>query len=176
MALFKDAANRTWIVAVTVADIRRVKKLLDVNLYRLMDEGFKGLGELLDDPLRLVDVLFVLVSDQAAAQKVSDEDFGRALAGEAYGAARQALQDAFVDFFPEPQKGAIKAYMEAARVYEETVREESEKDMAGLNDRMKALAIKTVAEARRKAQPKESSSNVPASLVSILDPSHSASS
>ncbi len=81
-----------------------------------------------------------------------------------------------MDFFPEPQKGAIKAYMEAARVYEQTVREESEKDLAGLNDRMRALARSTVAEARKKAPPKDSSSNVPASWESIPDPSLFASS
>jgi hypothetical protein len=176
MALFKDAANRTWIVTISAFDIARVKKLLDINLYRLMDNGFKGLSELLDDPIMLPNVIFVLVSDQAAVQKVSDEDLGRALFGQSYVDAAQAFQDALVDFFQGPQKGAIQTVLRASKVYQQTVQKESEKDLAGLEERMRDQAIKAVAEARAKAQQNGSSTNAPESSVSTPAPSPSVSS
>ena len=101
MHTFTDNAGRVWTIAVNVATIKRVQGLLKVNLYKLLDDNFKGLGELLGDIIQLVDVLYCLCKEEAEARKVSDEDFGRALAGDAITLATDAFLEELIDFFPE---------------------------------------------------------------------------
>jgi hypothetical protein len=101
MHTFTDNAGRVWTIAISVAAIKRVRGLLNVDLYKLVDDGFKSLGELLGDPVRLVDVLYVLCQDEANARNVSDEDFGRALGGDALHQAMDAFVEELIDFFPE---------------------------------------------------------------------------
>jgi hypothetical protein len=103
MHTFTDNAGRVWTIAISVAAIKRVRGLLNVDLYKLVDDGFKSLGELLGDPVRLVDVLYVLCQDEANARNVSDEDFGRALGGDALHQAMDAFVEELIDFFPDPK-------------------------------------------------------------------------
>lgn len=104
MATFRDTSGRAWVVGVTVGAIKRVRAELQVDLYKLADDGFKGLAELLGDPCRLVDVVYVLCKDQADAHKVSDEAFGGALGGDALGALADAFVEALIDFFPDARR------------------------------------------------------------------------
>jgi hypothetical protein len=46
---FNDNAGRTWTIAINVAAIKRVRGLLNVNLYKLVDDGFKPLGALVGE-------------------------------------------------------------------------------------------------------------------------------
>lgn len=101
MTTFRDNAGRAWDVVVHVLAVKRVRAALGVDLYRLVDDGLKGLGELLADPVLLVDVLYVLCREAAEAAGVSDEDFGRSLAGDALERAAQAFLEALTDFFPD---------------------------------------------------------------------------
>jgi hypothetical protein len=89
-----------------VTTIRRVRAALDVDLYQLVDDGMQALGRLVADPVRLADVLYVLCKDDADAKNISDEDFGRALAGDAITAAAEALVEELVDFFPDERSRA----------------------------------------------------------------------
>ena len=70
-------------------------------LYQVVDDGLQALGKLVSDPVRLADVLYCLVKDEADARQVSDEDFGRALAGDAITAAAEAFVEELIDFFPD---------------------------------------------------------------------------
>jgi hypothetical protein len=101
MRTFTDNAGRTWTIAINVAAIKRVRGLLGVDLYKLVDDGFKPLGALVGDPVKLADVLYCLCKDEADTKKVSDEDFGRALAGDAITLATDAFLEELIDFFPE---------------------------------------------------------------------------
>jgi hypothetical protein len=101
MHTFTDNAGRTWTVAINVAAAKRVRGLVNIDLYKLVDDGFKPLGELLADPVRLVDVLYCLCKDEADARNVSDEDFGRALYGDAITMAAEAFVEELIDFFPD---------------------------------------------------------------------------
>jgi len=103
MHTFTDNAGRVWTIAVNVATIKRVQGLLKVNLYKLLDDNFKGLGELLGDIIQLVDVLYCLCKEEAEARKVSDEDFGRAMFGDAIHQATEAFLEELIDFFPDPK-------------------------------------------------------------------------
>jgi hypothetical protein len=116
MHTFADNVGRTWYVAVNVTTIRRVRAALDVDLYQLVDEGMQALGRLVADPVRLADVLYVLCKDDADAKNISDEDFGRALAGDAITSAAEALVEELVDFFPdERSRAALRRVIAAGR-------------------------------------------------------------
>jgi hypothetical protein len=86
-----------------VATIKRVQGLLQINLYKLLDDNFKGLGELLGDPVQLVDVIYCLCKEEADARNVSDEDFGRAMYGDVIFHATEAFLEELIDFFPDPK-------------------------------------------------------------------------
>ena len=51
-----------------------------------------------------MDVLYVACKDQADAAGVTDEQFGRAMGGDAIEAATAALLDDLVDFFPSQRR------------------------------------------------------------------------
>ena len=102
MHTFTDNAGRTWTVAINVAAVKRVRGLVNIDLYKLVDDGFKPLGELVADPVQLADVLYCLCKDEADARNVSDEDFGRALYGDAITLAAEAFVEELIDFSPTP--------------------------------------------------------------------------
>jgi hypothetical protein len=61
-----------------------------------------------DDPCLLCDILFCLVKPEADAKGITDEDFGRALAGDALGAATDALLGEIADFFPKGRREILQ--------------------------------------------------------------------
>ena len=101
MKTFKDNAGRTWTVSVDVDAIRRVRTALKVNLTST-DFG-AVLEQILSDPVLLCDVLYVICKPEADRQKVSDEDFGRAMAGDAIEHATGALLEELANFTPNPR-------------------------------------------------------------------------
>ncbi len=106
MRTFTDNAGRTWAVQVNVAAIKRVRGLLGVDLYKLVDDGFQALAKLVSDPVQLADVLYCLVKDEADAKQVTDEEFGRALAGDAITLAADSFVEELIDFFPDARARA----------------------------------------------------------------------
>jgi hypothetical protein len=116
MHTFADNLGRTWYVTINVTTVRRVRAALDVDLYQLVDDGMQALGKLVADPVRLADVLYVLCQEDAEKQQVSDEDFGRALGGDAITSAAEAFVEELVDFFPdERSRQALRRVIAAGR-------------------------------------------------------------
>lgn len=105
MKTFNDNAGRTWTVAIHVECIKRVKTLLDINLLEAV-EG-KLLERLVSDPILLCDTLYAICKPEADARQVSDEDFGRAMAGDAIDHATTALLEELVDFFPSGKRQVL---------------------------------------------------------------------
>lgn len=104
MKTFRDNADRTWVVSINVNQVKRVRGLLGgFDIYGLVNDGFQGLAALLNDPIQLVDVLYVLCKEEADKLGVSDEDFGRAMAGDAIEHAADAFVNELSDFFPDPR-------------------------------------------------------------------------
>ena len=107
MKTFTDNTGRTWTLSVTVGTIKRVRALCGVDLANIitMESGKTpnvGLLErLAADPVLLVDVLFAVCKPEADAKGITDEEFGRAMAGDAIELAATALLDEIIDFFPE---------------------------------------------------------------------------
>lgn len=104
MKTFKDNAGRTWSVSVDVDAIRRVRTALKVNL--TSTDFASVLEQLLSDPVLLCDVLYVICKPEADRQKISDEDFGRSMAGDAIEHATAAFLEELANFTPNPRDRA----------------------------------------------------------------------
>jgi len=104
MKTFKDNAGRTWSVSVDVDAIRRVRTALKVNL--TSTDFAAVLEQLLSDPVLLCDVLYVICKPEADRQKISDEDFGRSMAGDAIEHATAAFLEELANFTPNPRDRA----------------------------------------------------------------------
>ena len=104
MKTFNDNAGRTWTIAINVDAIKRVRSLLDVDLLEIVDG--KLIERLIRDPVLLCDVVYAVCKPEADAKDVSDEEFGRAMAGEAIEHATKALLEDLVGFSPSPRDRA----------------------------------------------------------------------
>lgn len=105
MPTFKDASAREWVLEVTVDDIRTVRERLK---YDLVDISEDSINKLYDDPVLLVDVIWLLCESQATGRKISDVEFGRSLKGDAIEEATAALLEAIADFFPGSRRSLLK--------------------------------------------------------------------
>lgn len=108
---------KLWTVALNIGAVKRVKSLLTIDGKPLdllqPHEGTPPLIErLTDDPILVVDVLWVLVMDEAKTADISDEQFAARLGGDGFCRAWEALQDELIDFFQKLGRP------EAARVIE----------------------------------------------------------
>ena len=113
MKSFADNAGRTWAVQVNVDTIKRVQGLLDVNLLDVVDGDL--IERLVADPVLVCDVVYVVCKPEADKQGVSDEEFGRAMAGDAIHNAAEALLAEIVDFFPPAKRKILAAALEKMR-------------------------------------------------------------
>jgi len=104
MKTFTDNAGRTWTLAINVDVLKRVRGLVDVNLLDIIDG--KLIERLYRDPVLLCDVVYAVCKPEADAKSVSDEDFGRAMAGDAIEQATKALLEELVLFSPSPRDRA----------------------------------------------------------------------
>jgi hypothetical protein len=171
MHTFNDNANppKTWTVEINVQAVKRCRALVGVDLYGLVGDGLAGLGKLLGDPVQLVDVLFVICKDEADGRKLTDEDFGRAMRGDAVQAAADAFLEELADFFPDARirAGLAKVIQASRTLRDRTITlatEEADRKLASLD---------YDSEARRLIA---SSGSSPASSASTPDRSPSASS
>jgi len=122
MHSFVDNSRRTWEVAINVAAVKRIRGLLGIDLYALVDDGFKSLSKLVSDPVTLADVLYCLCKEQADKQSISDEDFGRALAGDAITQAADAFVEELIDFFPDARaRASLRKAIEAGKTVRDKV-------------------------------------------------------
>jgi len=114
MKTFQDNAGRTWTVSITIDAIKRVRGLLDVDLLEVV--GGKLIDRLITDPVLLCDIVYAVCKPEADAQSVSDEDFGRAMAGDAIEHATTALLEELVSFSPSPRDRAnLKKVLETTQ-------------------------------------------------------------
>ena len=104
MRQFKDNAGRTWTVDINVATLKRVRGLTGVDLMQVIEGTL--IEKLIRDPVLLCDVVYAVCKPEADAAKVSDEEFGKAMAGDALEAATQAVLDELISFCPSPRDRA----------------------------------------------------------------------
>jgi len=136
MRTFKDNTGRTWTVSISTETIKDVRSMLNVDLVEAAfpPEGLPEserrlplLARLIQDPILLVDVLYVVCKEEADARQVSDRDFGKAMGGAVIVQGRAALMGELADFFPE--RGP-------------TIARQGEKLIGGIRATAKALEVK----------------------------------
>lgn len=164
MKTFTDNAGRTWTIIVNVDAVKRVRSLLQVDLLEII-EG-KLIERLIRDPVLLCDVIYAVCRPEAEAKGVTDEDFGRAMAGDAIEHATKALLDELVDFSPSPRDRANlgRAIETAWQVMDKT------RDL--IETRLKGLDVDKLVE-QALANAGTSSGDPPASSASTPDDSPS---
>jgi hypothetical protein len=136
---FRDNAGREWLVSINVAAVKRCRDLAGTDLYGLVQDRFKGLADLMGDPVRLVDVLYVLCRDEATQRGITDEDFGRAMAGDAITAATDAFLVELTDFFPDPR---VRAGLQKVFSLSRTVADQM---MTAMTDQIATIDPDTIA-------------------------------
>ena len=119
MKTFKDNADRTWTVTVNVDSIKRVRSLLNIDLMEAV-EG-KLIERLIGDPVLLCDVIYCVCKEDADAKGITDEEFGRAMAGDAIELATTALLEELVDFFPQGKRQLLRKALAKLETLQETM-------------------------------------------------------
>jgi hypothetical protein len=166
MRTFADNAGRTWTVTINVDAIKRVRDLAKVNLLEVAEGAL--LDKLVFDPVLLCDVIYAACKDQADAQKVSDGDFGRSMAGDAIDLATTALLEELVDFFPKARRGLLRKVLAKVRQVEAKVTAAAE---AKIEDpELDARIERALREANDGPTSGGSSGSLPASSASIPAP------
>ena len=133
MRTFKDNAGRTWCVALNVHQMKRIRAKAGIDLVNVIALDPKGnldaglVERIAADPCLLVDILWVCVEDEAKAAGVTDEDFGRSLAGDSIEAATAALLDELVDFFPGTKRLFLRKAVGLSRKFAGEMAEALEK-------------------------------------------------
>jgi len=139
MHSFVDNSRRTWEIAINVAAVKWIRGLLGIDLYALVDDGFKSLSKLVSDPVTLADVLYCLCKDQAERQSITDEDFGRALAGDVITQAADAFVEELIDFFPDARaRGSLRKAIEAGKAVRDKILNHAEKILDSINPETEA--------------------------------------
>ncbi|MBK9128179.1 MAG: hypothetical protein IPM13_10305 [Phycisphaerales bacterium] len=125
MKTFTDNAGRTWTLAINVGAVKRVRDLLGVDLLSVFESDL--IERLYRDPVLLCDVIYTVCRPEADALGISDEDFGRAMAGDAIDHATQALLAEVVSFFPSPRDRAnLQALLTKAQAVMDRARDKVE--------------------------------------------------
>jgi len=101
MRSFTDNNDRSWEISINVAAIKRVRDLVGVDLLEIVDGTL--IEKLIRDPILLCDIVYAVCKPQADEQEIGDEDFGRAMAGDAIEHATTALLEDLVSFCPSPR-------------------------------------------------------------------------
>ena len=157
MKTFQDNAGRQWTVTINVDAVRRVRSLIGVNLPDVLDDGCKLLAQLHDDPVLLVDVLYCVCKPEADTKEITDEDFGRAMAGDAIGHATAALLAELSDFFPNArQRAAMQELIRKTNTVADGLLEKAESAIRQLDPE---LVVETLTASS--ASSPESSASIP---------------
>ncbi|MEL7499036.1 MAG: hypothetical protein AAFN77_15620 [Planctomycetota bacterium] len=93
-----------------------MKSLLDVNLLDAVDG--KLLERFISDPVLLCDVLYAICKPEADTKNIPDEEFGRAMAGDAIDAGTTALLEELVDFFPSGKRQVLSKALAKLKTFE----------------------------------------------------------
>lgn len=113
MAVFQDQNGREWVLKIHAPMIVDIQSETEVDL-----RSIDSLSALLGDPVGLVNVLWVMVREQAGPLGVLPRNFGESLVGDAIEKAAEALVKAYRDFSPASTRALIDESMGSAAAVE----------------------------------------------------------
>jgi len=136
MRSFKDNQGRQWSVEINVTAIKRVRGLTGEDLMQVIEGTL--IEKLIRDPVLLCDVVYAICKPEADTRSVSDEEFGKAMAGDAIEAATTAVLEELVGFCPSPRDRAnLGRVLQATRKVMDRARDLVEKKLdSGELDRL----------------------------------------
>ncbi len=123
MKSFRDNVGRTWDVEITTWSVKQVASRTGFQIGSLLNDHMAGFTELASDPVKFVDVMFVLCGEQAAKVGITEEQFFRGLTGDALEAAYEAFRGAFADFSPSHLRKILNAVSAKAKVAQDQATE-----------------------------------------------------
>ena len=143
MHVFKDRDGKDWTIDVNVNTLKRVKSALDVDLMELVSDT-RFVDRLTADPCLLVDILYVICQPQCLEAGISDEQFGRRMAGDAIEDATGALLGDFVDFFPGRKREILRNALAKLKAVENRILDlaQATLDDPKLDDQLEAALAK----------------------------------
>ncbi|MBX3404507.1 MAG: hypothetical protein KF699_13940 [Phycisphaeraceae bacterium] len=167
MRSFKDNADRQWSVDINVTAIKRVRGLTGEDLMQVIEGTL--IEKLIRDPVLLCDVVYAICKPEADARSISDEEFGKAMAGDAIESATTAVLEELVGFCPSPRDRAnLGRVFQATRKVMDRARDLVEKKLdSGELDR---LADRLLADGSQEATAGSSSISAPESSASTPAP------
>jgi hypothetical protein len=118
MRTFVDSTGRTWTVTINTNAIKRAKETSGVSLVDIVNGDLYG--RMLLDPVLVCDIAYGVCKPEADGRKFTREDFNAALVGDAIAAARDAILEDLVDFFPNPVRDRLKKALAGDRGGETT--------------------------------------------------------
>lgn len=108
MSLFKDANGREWRITITGYEMR------ELELQKMPIASVEDIGEVIDSPGKLVEVLHLICQDEIEERKLTRKDFLRGFSGDCLSEARDAFIEAYTNFIPSKQGQVMKALYQNA--------------------------------------------------------------
>ena len=156
---------------VNVAAIKRVRGLTQVNLLEIIEGTL--IEKLVRDPVLLCDVIYAICKPQADERQppVTDEEVGRAMAGDAIEHATAALLEELVSFCPSPRdRKNLGRVLEATRKVMDKARDAVEAKLdSGALEKAAEQALAELDDLSRRTQ-SDSSGRAPETSGSIHPP------
>ncbi len=149
VASFTDRRDREWTIVLDVAICRDVKAQLGVDLANWSDG--KASAKLWSDDGALVDVLWLLLKEQATELGVDEREFAKSLNGDVLAAGLKAIEDAVVNFTRPDRLDLVRKIAEkSGQVTTAAIERASQEiDAAVTPTRLNSLLDKTAAKARK---------------------------
>ncbi len=162
MRSFTDNLSRVWHFGINAYVVKVIKDLVKVDIYRLIDDNFRPLSELLMDTVRFVDLLWVLCREQAQARDVSERSFAEGLGGDALQDAAEAFTQELIDFFPDRSgRAAVRKLHQTQKELARLMAEQAAEQLSLLDPEVEAKKIFRQMIQTDQAEPKNSSGSAP---------------
>lgn len=137
---FKDIQNNNYNIAITMGKVKQVKESVGIDLLSVFDKPDEM--DKVNDPMNMVDIIYVLCKDQIARTHSNAENvevaFGESLDGDSLETASNAFMRALVDFFPQKKKKHLKKMLDRT---EELMTQQDEKIAKKIDEAIENMTL-----------------------------------
>lgn len=113
MASFKDLGGNEWIISFNIGNCRRLLELTKLDFANAHDG--KAVSEIQANDSKMVQVLWLLIEEQAKAKGIDEDAFWRNLDGNVLEEAQNAIEEAVLGFTRPERRAALKAILDKKR-------------------------------------------------------------
>ena len=108
MSSFFDRDGREWRCEFTMQTVKEMQSELGIELGELLKHRFTKLIELMDDPRKYIDWLYLVLRPQIEASEMDEIAFCRSINGDAYEESQKSMVLGLADFCPSHQRQLMK--------------------------------------------------------------------